>query len=177
MFSLEGGSGLNGSSSKIKANVYQKGEDLSNGIKGYDEIPRSQWNNIIVGSHVKYMKTDGSFCKHAFIRNINQELQTFNMSIDKYREGESVYSWIIKYDQIDRLYVKHYDEVISAIEKDSRILDKDLKDLKNQIIEQQKVINSLKEEVENLKKKNVGHSLRINNIQDNLIKIADYINN
>lgn len=86
-------------------------EKISDMLENYKEIPRSEWMNLAIGSHIRYIKKDNKFQPGGFIRmkNTKENHSYFILENDKFgnkAKNPDYTSWPMNFENVIRVYVK-----------------------------------------------------------------------
>lgn len=95
----------------LKQKVDYNDEKISDMLENYKEIPRSEWMNLPIGSHIRYVKKDNKFQPGGFIRtkNIKGDHSYFILENDKFSskaKNPDYTSWPMNFENVIRVYVK-----------------------------------------------------------------------
>jgi hypothetical protein len=78
-------------------------------LEGYIEVSNTKWNNIPVGSHIRYIKTDGSFVRGGFVTNhwINAGGKLFTHLTNNLNKNTPGYAtWPMAHESVSRIFKK-----------------------------------------------------------------------
>lgn len=96
------------------ASVYVKKiyteEEIRDKLRDYIFVPKDQYKNLRFNSHVRYYKSDGSFNGGGYInltaKEGKDEGKTYMQLKSNIYNAKKGISWMVDYDNIDKLYVQ-----------------------------------------------------------------------
>lgn len=134
-------------------------------LKGYDEVPRDEWDSLIHGVHIRYLRKDGLFRKGGFVKNTWIGLSGVNKGKNVIQLCNNMsykaVKWIISFDNLDKIWKKKNN--IYSMPADNK-----------------GVIDSNKESIEYLKSKLEQFSVdiaKINNEQQRIVNLIKKLHN
>ena len=90
-------------------------DEIKERLVGYIKVPRSQYSNLRYNSHVRYYRSDGSFCGGGFVnlshRPGKDEDKEYMQLKSNMFNGKKGMSWMLDYDNIKELYVQESAEL------------------------------------------------------------------
>ena len=93
---------------KTQENVYEKKihtpENIKTLLVGYAEIPVPSWKEIPNGSHIRYIKKDGTFVRGGFVVNNIDGLIHLANNLNK--QAPSYTTWYTSHNSISKIYKK-----------------------------------------------------------------------
>jgi len=98
----------------LKQKADYNDEKISDMLENYKEVPRSEWMNLSIGSHIRYVKKDNKFQPGGFIRtkNTKGDHSYFILENDKFgskAKNPEYTSWPMNFENVIRVYVKNVD--------------------------------------------------------------------
>lgn len=79
-------------------------------LENYNEIPKSEWLNLPIGSHIRYMKKSGDFKPGGFIRvKKNGDKSHFlleNVPFGSKSSNSNYSSWVMNFDSVSKIFAK-----------------------------------------------------------------------
>jgi hypothetical protein len=134
-------------------------------LKGYDEVPRVEWDSLTHGDHIRYLRNDGLFRKGGFIKNTWIGLSGVNKGKNIIQLCNNMsykaIKWTIPFDNLNKIWKK---------KNNVHSMPSDNKD----------VINSNKESIEYIKSKLDQFSVdisKINNEQQRIVNLIKKLHN
>ena len=95
---------INKQENKVQEKKTINQENIKELLIGYSELPISSWRDIPNGSHVRYIKKDGTFVRGGFvINNIDGLIQLAN-NLNK--QASNYITWYASHKSISKLYKK-----------------------------------------------------------------------
>lgn len=112
-----------GSKPKYDPKKYPKttytNEQIRTFLTGYIEVPRIKWADIPVSSHIRYLKSDGSFVRGGFVCNhwLNKDGKQFIHVANNFKKNAPGYkTWPVAHENVAKMYKKP--DAKSGIEMD-----------------------------------------------------------
>jgi hypothetical protein len=125
---------------EVKTNVITT-QERNDMLIGYREILKQNWENIPVGSHIRYQNKDGSFRKGGYVKAVWKE-GTNKIKIDLVSGyNYNAFAWSINLTKIDKIWQKDIQQQAPRVNSD------ELNDLREEIQQMKKEINLLKIEI------------------------------
>ena len=92
----------------IEKKTYEKKTHTSENIRelliGYTEVPPSQWKEIPVVSHIRYVKKDGTFVRGGFVINNDNGVMQLANNLNKQALGYT--AWFASHASLSKIYKK-----------------------------------------------------------------------
>ena len=86
-------------------------EKIQEMLENYDEIPRNEWANLQIGTHIRYMKKSGDFKPGGFIRNKKLgDKPSFlleNVPFGSKASNPNYVSWMMLFDSVLKVFAKN----------------------------------------------------------------------
>jgi hypothetical protein len=134
-------------------------------LKGYEEVPRTKWDSMTHGDHIRYLRKDGLFRKGGFIKNTWVGLSGINKGKNVIQlcnnMSYNAIKWTIQFDNLDKIWKKKNN--IYSMPADNK-----------------DVIDSNKESIEYMKTKLEQFSVdiaKINNEQQRIVNLIKKLHN
>lgn len=94
---------------KIQENkVYEKKthtpENIRSLLIGYAEVSPSQWKDIPIVSHIRYVKKDGTFVRGGFVINNDNGVMQLANNLNKQAPGYT--TWFASHTSLSKIYKK-----------------------------------------------------------------------
>lgn len=153
----------------LKAKTEYSPDKINEMLANYNEIPRTDWMGINIGSHVRYIKKDNKFQPGGFIRTKNTKdgHNYFMLENDKFgskSRNPEYTSWPMNFDNVIRVYLKNEVVQPSIVQSqpsiaqnynpqatvDNGFLQKQLDDLEKKYSNMENNYKSLQEKVADL---------------------------
>lgn len=84
-------------------------EQIKELLVGYIEVRKDKWSDIPVGSHIRYVKKDGTFVRGGFVTNhwLNKEGKQFIHIANNLKKNSPNYAtWPMAHESVARLFKK-----------------------------------------------------------------------
>ena len=101
---------------KKKSNSFKKyphksytNDEIKKLLVGYIEVSKNKWSDIPLGSHIRYIKTDGTFVRGGFVTNHwqNKEGKPFIHLANNIKKGTPNYAtWPMAHEAVARVFKK-----------------------------------------------------------------------
>jgi len=147
---------------KKKENSKMDREQL---LKGYDEVPQSEWKSLAYGIHIRYLRKDGLFRKGGFVKNTWVGLTGVNKGKNVIQMCNNMsykaVKWVISLDKLDKIWKKKNNMYTMPVDNKG-------------------VIDSNKESIEYLRTKVDQFSVdiaKINNEQQRIVNLIKKLHN
>lgn len=95
-------------------------EKIKSMLENYNEVPKSEWFNLPVGTHIRYLKKDGKFQTGGFIRskNAKDDHQYFMLENDMFgnkQKNPNYTHWVMHFQNVAKVFAKKSDAPPSKI--------------------------------------------------------------
>lgn len=83
-------------------------DEIKELLDGYNEVPRSAWGQIPVGSHIRYFKTDGKFVRGGFVINhwAKDGKDFIHLSNNTKTTAPKYAAWPVAHESVKRIFKK-----------------------------------------------------------------------
>jgi hypothetical protein len=84
-------------------------EEIKKLLVGYIEVGKNKWADIPNGSHIRYIKSDGTFVRGGFITNhwLNKEGKPFiHLANNIKKDAPGYITWPMAHDSVSRVFKK-----------------------------------------------------------------------
>lgn len=90
----------------IKNKNYQT-EKVKELLENYTEVPKSEWHNISIGSHIRYLKADGDFKPGGYVRFKKYNLFVLeNIPFSNKKTNSNYVHWSMRFDNTAKIFLK-----------------------------------------------------------------------
>ena len=117
-------------------------------LEDYKLIPEDAWSNISKGTHIRYVKKDGTFVKGGFVVNhwVNETGQKFIHLSNGFIQNRNYISWPMSHNNVSKVYAKEKqdDPAIKILNDRVRDIMKSINNIVSVIKRQEKEIEKLK---------------------------------
>ena len=96
---------------KISIKPAVSNEEISDTLQGYTEVSSDNWDTMIIGSHIRYLRKDGLFRSGGYIKNTWMSTQGKNKNKLSIQLGSGLSykspTWNITLTDIDKIWIRN----------------------------------------------------------------------
>lgn len=84
-------------------------EQIKELVEGYIIVPPDKWDDIPIGSHIRYIKNDGVFVRGGFVTShwLNKENKQFIHLANSFKKKNQGYAtWPVAHESVSKIYKK-----------------------------------------------------------------------
>ena len=99
----------------VKPKTEYNDEKISSMLENYHEVPKTEWNNLLIGTHIRYVKKGGEFKPGGFIRSKNSKGENSSFVLENDRFGNKMKNpdytyWVMNFANVMKIYAKNIPE-------------------------------------------------------------------